>query len=43
MSLGKKYITSVSKAMQGKLKESQVAGPRTRVEPGNRFPSTDGR
>jgi len=33
MSLGKKYIASVSKAMQGKLKESPVEGPRTRVEP----------
>ena len=34
------YITSVSKTMHSKLKESPVAGPRTHVEPTNGFPST---
>src|SRR6218665_3047721 len=33
MSLRKEYIISFSKAMQGKLKESPVEDPRTRVEP----------
>ena len=34
------YITSVSKTMHSKLEESPLAGPRTRVEPTNGFPST---
>ena len=36
------YITSVSKTMHSKLKESPVVGPRTHVEPTNGFPSTAG-
>src|SRR5688572_2362382 len=34
------YITSVSKTMHRKLKDSTVAGPQTHVEPTNRFLST---
>jgi len=35
-----KYIHSVFKIKHSKLKESPEAGPHTRVEPTNGFPST---
>jgi len=34
------YVQSVSKTKHSELKESPVAGPRTRVEPTNEFQST---